>query len=130
MASSARRHDPFRDDGDGSDDDFDPDGEDEPKLSTRFQARDMRACLAVVVERLEYEMGRECRPRPRTWSSVLNRRALRARTPALPRGMGQGRPEQVVLSTVHRAKGLEWDTVYLLQPDDLPLWARHGMGRR
>ena len=32
---------------------------------------------------------------------------------------------QVVLSTVHRAKGLEWDTVYLLQPGDLPL--RHIM---
>ena len=25
-----------------------------------------------------------------------------------------------MLSTVHRAKGLEWDTVYVLQPDDLP----------
>ena len=58
MASSAGRHDPFRDDGEGSDDDddVDPDGEDEPKLSTRFQAHDMRACLAVVIERLEYEM--------------------------------------------------------------------------
>jgi len=116
MASSAGRHDPFRDDGEGSDDDddLDPDGEDEPKLSTRFQAHDMRACLAVVIERLEYERQGNV-----DLADVERRiNLLFERDTNLP---PDRQAEQVVLSTVHRAKGLEWDTVYLLQPDDLPL---------
>ena len=116
MASSGGRHDPFRDDSDGSDDDdddFDPDGEDEPKLSTRFQARDMRACLAVVIERLEYEM--QGNVDLEDVEQRINR--LFERDTNLP---PDRQAEQVVLSTVHRAKGLEWDTVYVLQPDDLP----------
>ena len=106
----------FRDDGGESDgdDDFDPYAEEEPKSSTRLKARDMRACLAVVVERLEY--ARKGAP---VDLADLERHidGLFANAEHL---LPHEQEEQVVLSTVHRAKGLEWDTVYVLQPDDLP----------
>ena len=106
----------FRDDGGESDgdDDFDPYAEEEPKSSTRLKARDMRACLAVVVERLEY-----ARKGAAVDLADLERHidGLFANEEHL---LPHQQEEQVVLSTVHRAKGLEWDTVYVLQPDNLP----------
>ena len=107
----------FRDDGGESDgdDDLDPYTDEEPKSSTRLKGRDMRACLAVVVERLEY-----ARKGAAVDLADLERHidGLFANEEHL---LPHQQEEQVVLSTVHRAKGLEWDTVYVLQPDDLPL---------
>lgn len=120
-ATASFRGDPFCDDGDGSDDDDDddPDAEDEPKLSARFKANDMRACLSVVVERLEYESKGAPGTAPVDLADVERRiDRLFERDVNLP---PDKQAEQVVLSSVHRAKGLEWDTVYLLQSGDLPL---------
>lgn len=36
----------------------------------------------------------------------------------------------IQLSTVHKAKGLEWERVYILQPDDLPLGNVMECGKR
>ena len=38
------------------------------------------------------------------------------------------RGDRVVLSTIHRSKGLEWDTVYLIHPEKLPSKAARKMG--
>lgn len=38
------------------------------------------------------------------------------------------RSDRVVLSTIHRSKGLEWDTVYLIHPEKLPSRAARKMG--
>jgi len=48
--------------------------------------------------------------------------ALKALRSEVGRVFGSSAPRQaVVLSTVHKAKGLEWHTVYILQPFSLPL---------
>lgn len=38
------------------------------------------------------------------------------------------REDRVVLSTIHRSKGLEWDTVYLINPEKLPSKAARKIG--
>lgn len=38
------------------------------------------------------------------------------------------RSDRLVLSTIHRSKGLEWDTVYLIAPEKLPSKAARKMG--
>ena len=111
----------FCDDGEKSDGDDDPDpyAEQEPKTSTRVDARDMHACLEVIVKRLEY-ISKGAHVELAHLERHIN--GLFAKKEYL---LPHEEERQVVLSTVHRAKGLEWDTVYLLQPGDLPL--RHIM---
>jgi superfamily I DNA/RNA helicase len=111
----------FCDDGGESDgdDDSDPYAEQEPKSSTRLKARDMHACLEVIVKRLEY-VSKGAHVELADLERHID--GLFANEEHL---LPHEQEEQVVLSTVHRAKGLEWDTVYLLQPGDLPL--RHIM---
>jgi len=70
------------------------------------QTRDLVQCLTLVFSRLGG-----------TGTEVALRHELRRLFPPGP----NSEEAEVTLSTIHKAKGLEWHTVYLLQPFSLPL---------
>ena len=76
------------------------------------EERDYVQCLWLIVQDLEQQ-----------GSQPLTVAAVRAQVQSMYNA-GDGVPgaDQLTLSTVHRAKGLEWERVYLLQPGQLPLW--------
>jgi len=93
--------------GDDDDDDDDDDAAMEQPTSKRLAARDAKACLSVIVDALKHERGGD-----------VSLEAVRERVRQL---YGDDANATVVLSSCHRAKGLEFDRVYLLEPSQFPL---------
>mmetsp|Transcript_34560 Transcript_34560/g.80071 ORF Transcript_34560/g.80071 Transcript_34560/m.80071 type:complete len:359 (-) Transcript_34560:101-1177(-) len=85
--------------------------------STLENRRDMIDCVLAIIQ--------EIRASPDT--NPVQVQVLREFVTQLGKPKEEDMPgaKVIQLSTVHKAKGLEWERVYILQPDDLPL--RHVM---
>jgi len=79
------------------------------------QEQDLSQCLAIMIEKV----GNEA-PMKALASALLSVFAPQAKSKGSGGSSGSDR-RPVQLSTVHKAKGLEWHTVYILQPFTLPL---------
>ena len=95
--------------GNEDDDDTDADTDADPADSAGRNETDLIDCLLSMVAHVE-QSGQPC-----TCTSLVNE---------FDKYTKQGNPETgktsgLVLSTVHKAKGLEYHTVFLLQPGDL-----------